>query len=159
MNHADVITINPGIKTLGALHHPGVKVTEATVETVAAGSHAMDSVEPRTTPYPHRYPGIVGCILRLTVCILAFLMIQTLTPTLPVFVLAAAIILIAPGIATRIGTLTVFVDAALSLTTFTTSPNPALALTVALAAVVFSGLLMAHGPGRASVDARIFRKH
>ena len=86
-------------------------------------------------------------------------MIQTLTPTLPVFVLAAAIILIAPGIATRIGALTVFVDAALSLTTFTTSPNPALALTVALAAVVFSGLLMAHGPGRASVDARIFRKH
>ncbi len=137
MNHADVITINPGIKTLGALHHPGVKVTEATVETVAAGSHAMDSVEPRTTPYPHRYPGIVGCILRLTVCILAFLMIQTLTPTLPVFVLAAAIILIAPVIATRIGALTVFVDAALSLTTFTTSPNPALALTVALAAVVF----------------------
>ena len=136
MNHADVITINPGFKTLGALHHPGVKVTEATVETVAAGSHAMDSVEPRITPYPHRYPGIVGCILRLTVCILAFLMIQTLTPTLPVFV-----------------------DAALSLTTFTTSPNPALALTVALAAVVFSGLLMAHGPGRASVDARIFRKH
>lgn len=58
MNHADVITINPGIKTLGALHHPGVKVTEATVETVAAGSHAMDSVEPRTTPIPTAIPAL-----------------------------------------------------------------------------------------------------
>lgn len=159
MNHADVITINPGIKTLGALHHPGVKVTEAMVEPVAAGSSVMDSAEPRSTPYPHCHPGVVGCILRLMVCGLTFLMIHILTPTLPVFVLAAAIILMAPGIGTRIGALTVFVDASLSLTTFTTAPNPALALTLSLVAAVFSGLLMVHGPGRASADARIFRKH